>query len=125
MNRIRVAIPVQDKRGLEDEIFEHFGHAPYFLLVDVENNEITTIEIVENPYASQHGPGLVPQFLKEKDVNILICMGIGRRALDFFNRLGIEVITGAMGKVEEILNEYLKGSLASREYTPARKWGDL
>ncbi len=32
---MRIAFPVHDHRGLDDEIFEHFGHAPAFLLVDV------------------------------------------------------------------------------------------
>lgn len=124
MKRIRVAIPVCDKKKLEDEVFEHFGHTPYFLIIDVDGNRIVDVEEVPNPYAEQHLPGEIPKLLHSHNVDILICRGIGMRAKMLFKELGISVITGASGKIRDIINDFLSGRLSSIEYTPSRKWNE-
>ncbi len=119
---MRIAFPVHDHRGLDEEIFEHFGHAPAFLLVDVQGNTVRSHETVENPHSGEHGPGVVPSFLARLGVDVLICRGVGGRARLFFQQLGIEVITGAGGKVREVLEAYLSGGLMSTPYEPREKW---
>ncbi len=119
---MRIAFPVYDHRGLNEEIFEHFGHAPAFLLVEVEGGTVRSYETVENPHSEEHGPGVVPSFLAQLGVDVLICGGMGGRARLFFQQLGIEVITGAQGKVSEILEAYLSGKLMSLPYEPREKW---
>ncbi len=119
---MRIAFPVHDHRGLAEEIFEHFGHAPAFLLVDVENGAVKSYETVGNPHSGEHGPGVVPYFLAQQGVNVLICRGVGGRARLFFQQLGIEVITGARGKVRDVLEAYLSGRLVSLPYEPREKW---
>lgn len=44
--------------------------------------------------------------------------------MEFFNVLGIRVITGAYGKVSDVLNQFTSGNLVSREYRPSKKWED-
>ncbi|RLE63450.1 MAG: dinitrogenase iron-molybdenum cofactor biosynthesis protein [Thermoprotei archaeon] len=120
---MRIAIPVGDERqGLESEIFEHFGHAPYFLLIDVENGEIVSVKTLKNPYAEEHMPGQIPQLLSKNNVELLICRGVGRRAMEMFRQIGIEVIRGAQGKASQVIEACLKGELVSKEYKPSRKW---
>ncbi len=119
---MRVAFPVYDHKGLDEEIFEHFGHAPAFLLVEVEDGTVRSYETVENPHSAEHGPGVVPSFLAKLDVDVLICRGMGGRARLFFQQLGIEVITGAQGKVRDVLEAYLSGELESLPYEPREKW---
>jgi predicted Fe-Mo cluster-binding NifX family protein len=53
---MRIAVPSVDDRGLESEMSAHFGRAPYYTLVDVENGEITGYKVVKCPF-SEHGPG--------------------------------------------------------------------
>ena len=48
---IRLAIPVSDDRGLDSFIFEHFGRAPYFVIVDIRGNEILNIKSVKNSFS--------------------------------------------------------------------------
>ncbi len=119
---IRVALPVHDHEGLDDHIFEHFGHAPAFLIIDILEGEIVSMKTVDNAYMDEHTPGSVPSFLAELGVNVLICRGVGRRALLFFDQLGIEVIRGASGKVRDVIEEYISGRLESRDYEPSEKW---
>ncbi len=121
---MRIAFPVEDHRGLDDRIFEHFGHAPAFLLVDVDGEgRVTGVSTLDNTFQGHHGPGMVPALLARAGVNVLICRGLGRRAMEYFRQLGIEVIGGASGRVGEVLNLYLSGLLESRDYRPAERWG--
>ena len=121
---VKVAIPSTKGSGLEDVIFEHFGHAPYFTFVEVEDGEVKKVEVVKNPYEGFHSPGELPSFLKENGVSVLICMGIGFRAKAFFEEYGIKVYTGATGRIEDVLSDYVKGVLKSREYEVRRKWNE-
>lgn len=121
---MKIAIPVHDEKGLEDIVFEHFGHAPYFLLVSIEDGEIVKAESKPNTYSNTHSPGDVPELLKSMNVDVLICKGMGRRAEEFFKEYGVQVIKGASGRVRDVIEEFLSGRLKSRPYEPSRKWGE-
>ena len=41
----------------------------------------------------------------------MIAGGMGPRAIDFFNQLGIDVATGAQGKVRDVVEAYLRGEI--------------
>jgi predicted Fe-Mo cluster-binding NifX family protein len=41
----------------------------------------------------------------------MIAGGMGPRAIDFFDGFKIEAVTGAFGKIEDVLNAYLRGEL--------------
>ena len=90
----------------------HFGRCPSFTIVDIENDKVTKKEVVGNP---GHQPGFIPQFLHEKGVNSIIAGGMGMRATGFFNEFSIETIVGISGKVSEVIEEILKGTLKGGE----------
>jgi len=121
---MRIAVPV-DRKDINANIFEHFGRAPYYCIITIENREVKNIEFYPNPAIEDHAPGDVPSFLASKKVDTLITMGIGRRAKYFFDQLNITVITGASGKVTEIIKKFLEGELKSIPYEPERKWHDM
>lgn len=120
---MRIAIPV-DSNDINANIFEHFGRAPYYCVVTIENNDIKSIDFYPNPAINDHAPGDIPNFLAAKKVNVLIAMGIGRRAIYFFDQLNIKVITGASGKLSDIIKRFIKSELKSVPYEPKRKWRD-
>ena len=109
--KTRIAIPVGGSKGLEEEIYEHFGHAPYFVLVDIENKVVMNIETITNEAAEEHGPGDVPSLRASRGVNVVIVRGMGRRAEDYFKELGITVIRGAEGKIKDIIQHYIENKL--------------
>lgn len=116
----RIAIPV-DKNSEDAEIFEHFGRAPYYMIVDVNSGEISRIDFIKNPLI-EHKPGEIPGLLKRNNVNIIICLGMGPRARFFFSEYSIKVIGGAQGKAIECVRKYLRGELKDRKYSPREKW---
>ncbi len=118
---MKVAIPVLQDLDMDSPISEHFGHAPYFAFVEVANGKVSAIEIIQNPYM-EHSPRTIPQFISEKGTNVLIVRGIGRRALEHFSRLGIQVIRGASGTVKEILEAFTAGKLSDTPYQVKEKF---
>ena len=95
-----------------DYVSAHFGRCPSFTVVDIENNEIVQQEVVDNP---GHQPGFIPQFLQSKGVNCIVCGGMGRRAIGFFEQAGIQTVLGVTGKIPEVLSKLVKGTLVGGE----------
>ncbi len=113
---MRIALPVKYGTGLEDEIEEHFGRASFYAIVDVdESGEITRFQSHEVPFR-EHGPGDIPGWLKGFDVDVVIARGMGHRAVDFFNKFGIKVVTGASGKIKDVVHQFVKGILETEEW---------
>ena len=111
----RIALATEDNQGLNGQISQHFGRCPYYLIVEVEGLEIAKSESVNNPYYNSHAPGMVPQFINEQGVNVMIAGGMGPMAIDMFTGLGIEVVSGAVGNVGNVLQAYLKGEITGVE----------
>ena len=113
--QMRIAIPAEDNRGLESNVSRHFGRARYFVFVDVEDNKIKNAEVVEVPF-EEHGPGDLPNFTKEHGGEVVLAYGMGRRAIDYFNSLGIEVVTGAYGKIKDVVEAFINQVLEVDPY---------
>lgn len=88
----------------------HFGHCENFNIFEVENNKIIKKDSIPNP---GHKPGFLPNFLNDMGVNVIISGGMGAGAVEIFNEKNIEVITGAQGNAEAVVNSYLEGKLVS------------
>lgn len=91
----------------------HFGHCEKFALLDVDKQakKILGRKDVDSP---PHQPGLLPSWLAEQGVNLVIAGGMGQRALQIFQSHGIQVLVGASPEApERIVGEYLAGTLKS------------
>ncbi|MGA1796847.1 MAG: iron-sulfur cluster carrier protein MrpORP [bacterium] len=107
---LRIAIPVA-----EGKLAMHFGHCERFALIDVDpaNRRILKQETVEAP---EHEPGLLPKWLKERGVHLVIAGGMGSRAQNLFTQSGIKVITGAPCEgPEALVAMHLAGTLKTGE----------
>lgn len=111
----KIALACEDSNGLNGQISQHFGRCPNYLIVDVEGREIKKSEIISNPYYDNHVPGMVPKFISEQGVNVMIAGGMGPRAIDMFSNFGIEVVTGAIGNTGNVLMAYLEGQISGVE----------
>jgi predicted Fe-Mo cluster-binding NifX family protein len=90
----------------------HFGRCPSFTIIDIDNGQITNKENIANP---GHEPGFIPQFLHQENVSTIVCGGMGMRASELFNQLGIRTIIGVTGKISDIIEKIKKGELTSGE----------
>ncbi len=108
---MKIAVTAENNNGLESLVAQHFGHAPYFILVDVENDEVTAVQGVANPLAQAHQPGQIPNFIHQQNANVILSGGMGGRAIQFFEQLGVHAATGAAGTVRQALENYFGGAL--------------
>jgi predicted Fe-Mo cluster-binding NifX family protein len=107
---MKIAVPSTSDDGLNSYVSRHFGRAPYYTFVEVEEGRISGVEVVPAPF-EEHGPGDIPRFVKEYGGEIVIAYGMGRRAVECFEELGIKVVLGASGKVGEVVEAFLQGRL--------------
>lgn len=108
---MRIAVSVDEERGLSSIVSPHFGRCPYYVLVDLEGQEVQQVTAVPNPYYDQHQRGKVPGFIHSQGAEVMLTGGMGRRALALFEQYGVEAVTGAYGTVQRALEGYLGGEL--------------
>jgi|Deesub1362A_J573_1020465.scaffolds.fasta_scaffold00049_133 predicted Fe-Mo cluster-binding NifX family protein len=106
---MKIAIPCKDNTGFDSQILSHFGRARYFFIAEVNEDEVKG-EVVELPF-QEHRPGDIPRFLNSLGVDTIIAYGLGMRAQSFFAEMGIRVISGASGKVRDVIDSFTKGNL--------------
>ncbi len=106
---MKLCIPSLGNGGLEDLVSEHFGRAPTFTVVDMTNNEVN---VVENTGEHFGGVGNTPELVAGAGAEIMLCSGLGPRAISAFEQLGIEVYVGASGTVKDAINAFQAGKLA-------------
>jgi predicted Fe-Mo cluster-binding NifX family protein len=108
---MRIAVSVETNNELESVVAHHFGRCPFFAIVDLEDREVKTVKVIDNPFYNGHQPGQVPGFIKEQNADVMLSGGMGGRAIEFFRQFGIETATGANGTVHQSLERYLGGEL--------------
>jgi len=108
---MKIAFTSDEKNGLESTMSYHFGHCPYFVLVELDDNKLIKVESIDNPFAQEHNPGELPGFMKELGVDIIATGGMGPRAQEFFKGYGIKPIIGVYGKVKDVLEEIIGGEI--------------
>jgi ATP-binding protein involved in chromosome partitioning len=103
---MRIAIPLA-----QGQLCAHFGHCDEFAIVDVNAQE-KSISGIHRQVPPAHAPGVLPQWLGQQKVNVVIAGGMGSRAQALFAENSIQVVTGVTaGGPEEIIAAYLNGTL--------------
>lgn len=102
---MKVAVPTQGNM-----VDEHFGHCEYYTVFTVENNEIVKSEIMESPQTCGCKSGIAP-ILAEKGITVMLAGGIGMGAINVLNSVGIDVVRGCSGNVNEVASNWLNGKI--------------
>ncbi len=96
---MKIVIPTNDKKGLKDTVAEHFGRCNTYTFLDEKGK---VIEIIDNTSEHMGGVGLPPELMKKNKANMLLCRGLGPRALNLCQQYGIEVYVCQAETVKEI-----------------------
>ena len=107
---MKIAIPVTNEK-----VSSHFGHCEHFAVIDVDpdDKKINSQQLLTPP---PHEPGLLPKWLSELSVSLVIAGGMGRRAQQLFSQNNIDVIVGASDNTpQELVLKYLDGQLQCGE----------
>jgi Mrp family chromosome partitioning ATPase/predicted Fe-Mo cluster-binding NifX family protein len=102
----RIAIPTEGGR-----LAQHFGHCSEFMVFESagSSDSVERVEVLEAP---PHQPGLLPGWLGQHGVDVVIAGGMGQRAQQLFRQGGIEVVVGASSDdPSEIVRSFVAGGL--------------
>lgn len=103
---MKIAIPTS-----QGKLSNHFGHCETFTLINVDHDAITNVEEVKAP---AHEPGVLPRWLGEQEVSLIIAGGMGQRAQQLFANQNIEVVIGApTQEAKTLVTNYLAGTLST------------
>ncbi len=95
------------------QLSSHFGHCEKLNLITTDNGKIISENLLVPP---AHESGLLPRFLAEKNVNVIIAGGMGSRAQELFTKNNIEVYYGVAAAEPKVLVEkYLTENLITGE----------
>jgi predicted Fe-Mo cluster-binding NifX family protein len=77
--KIKIAIPALEDKGLESIVSLHFGNAPFFTLVEIEKGETKRVYIKENGAAklAQKKGITAAHFLVDEKVDVVLTGGLG------------------------------------------------
>jgi predicted Fe-Mo cluster-binding NifX family protein len=88
---MKICIPTLSDLGVDAEMSEHFGSAPYFTIVDTEGDGVEVVRnsgLGEGPHSDHHVGALTA-----RDVDAVVCNGVGRRAFAALHQAGIDVFS--------------------------------
>ncbi len=105
---MKIAIPTADGK-----LCMHFGHCEVFAVfrIDEKEKSVLSREYLTPP---PHEPGILPAWLHEQGVNLIIAGGMGSRAQQLFAKNDIQVVVGAPSAApEQLVEQYLAGTLTS------------
>ncbi len=105
----RVCIPTAGRGGLDDLVGEHFGRVPTYTIYDSESG---AVEVVDNTSEHAGGRGLPADILSSLGIDVLLCSGLGRRAIGILNTNGIDVCVGQSGTAREAVEAWKGGRLS-------------
>jgi predicted Fe-Mo cluster-binding NifX family protein len=96
---MKIVIPTDNKKGLNDTVAQHFGRCKTYTFLDEKGR---VLEIINNISEHMGGSGLPPELMKKHGANVLLCKGLGPRALNLCKQLGIDVYVCQAKIVKEI-----------------------
>ena len=104
---MKIAVTYDKDNGT---VFQHFGHSEAFKVYQVEDGEVGAGEVMGTDGA---GHEALAGVLKNHDIDVLLCGGMGSGAQAALAEAGIEVCSGVTGDADQAVVDYLAGKLES------------
>jgi predicted Fe-Mo cluster-binding NifX family protein len=98
---MKIGFAVQVNEGIESKIYDHFGSAPAFIIVDTDGKKVLTINNQDLHHV--HGACNPVLVLDGKSVDAMVVGGIGSGAITKLNAMGVKVYAAAAPTVKENL----------------------
>ena len=103
---MKILIAVQGTT-LDSPVAKRFGHAPYYLTVDLDSRQIQVIDNAE-PHDETHA--IIPQ-MAENGVKLFITGNIGPTAFELTQSLNLQVALARKMSAREALDKLQRGEL--------------
>lgn len=104
---MRIAVTYEN-----EQVFQHFGHTEQFKIYETLESKIIDSKIIGT---NGQGHEALAGFLKNNNVEILICGGIGGGAINALTEAEIKYYGGVSGNADQAVQKFLENKL---EYNP-------
>ena len=109
---MRIVVPVVDEKGMNALLSEHFGRAPFFAVVDInEKGEVVGVKTISNVSEHFRGSGQRADFILQLKPNAIITCGMGPRGLNIYQSVRVAVLRANANMVREVIAAYSKDEL--------------
>jgi predicted Fe-Mo cluster-binding NifX family protein len=104
---MRIVVPVYDERGIDARLSEHFGRAPYYAIIDLnDEGQVVDQETIANTSEHFGGVGHPPDRILQLQPKALITYGMGPRALRIFQNANVAVLRTNTNTVRDVIRAY-------------------
>ena len=106
---MKICIPTKDDLGLESRVYDHFGSAPFFAMMDADSGRLDVVhntDLDHRHHSCHHIDGL-----KTHNVDVVVCSGVGRRAFAALQEAGIDVLVPEHATVADIVSTVRAGEV--------------
>jgi len=104
---MKVAVATQNNM-----VAGHFGKCEEYTIYEIEDSKIVNKQTLNT---KDHGHSMLPPYLKENGVNVVICGGMGKGAYDALVARDMKVYVGPQGDIDEVIALLLRGKLETKE----------
>jgi predicted Fe-Mo cluster-binding NifX family protein len=98
---MKVGFAIQGNDGVASKVYDHFGSAPAFIIVDTGAKDVLTVNNRDLHHV--HGACNPIMALDGKSVDVMVVSGIGSGAITKLNAMGVKVYASAASTVKENL----------------------
>jgi len=112
----RIAIPIEDDRGMESKISQHFAKSPCFILIDAHEDAPRSWFVVENPGARiERRKGIeAVHLLAQHSTDVLVTRQVGEGPYHVLRDSSIQVLDlGEESNIERVVDAFLRKKLKS------------
>lgn len=110
---MKLAIPSETDAKLESVRSGHFGHTPYFTIVEIDGNDVKSVEAVKNVDHDTQGCGGVIDYAISLGIDAIMTVGMGRPPLTRFTDAGIKVYSERENAVVgDAVQKFIDGDVA-------------
>ncbi len=96
--------------GLDAEVDPRFGRCQHFVIVDPESMEFETLD--NSSAMAAGGAGIsTAQTIADKGVGVVLTGNCGPNAYQALSAAGVQVVTGASGRIRNAVEAYKAGKL--------------
>jgi predicted Fe-Mo cluster-binding NifX family protein len=108
----RIVVPVENKAGLEAKVAQHFGRAPYYAVVELnENGQVANVATEANTGEHMGGTGHPHENLLALKPDVIVAYGMGSGGLHSFQNAGVTVLKATEDTVKANVNSFKEGKL--------------
>jgi len=108
----KIVIPTINDGGMNARISEHFGRAPYFTVIDLdEQGNVISVKTIPNTGEHFGGRGGTKDQILALHPTVVIVYDMGPRALTGFQEAGVAVLRANSELVKDVISAYKEDKL--------------